>query len=205
MRIRNTSSRLARRTSTDAALDAVARRPRPRSRRRRRCRPGAGRRAARCERRRPRACSTMPSCSSASKPQLDDLARRRACRSAARGEPSATMRAAVHDHEPVAELLGLVHVVRREHERHALLLQPVEPVPEQWRACGSSPVVGSSSSSSSGWLISARAIVSRRFMPPESGSTRASRRSVELHELEQLVGALADLCDAAGRSSARRS
>ena len=27
--------------------------------------------------------------------------------------------AAVHDHEPVAELLGLVHVVRREHERDA--------------------------------------------------------------------------------------
>ena len=27
---------------------------------------------------------------------------------------------AVHDHEPVAELLGLVHVVRREHERDAV-------------------------------------------------------------------------------------
>ena len=39
------------------------------------------------------------------------------------------------------------------------------------RACGSSPVVGSSSSSSSGSLISERAMVSRRFMPPESGST----------------------------------
>ena len=60
------------------------------------------------------------------------------------------------------------------------------------RACGSSPVVGSSSSNSSGELISARAIVSRRFMPPDSGSTRASRRSRELHELQQLAGALAD-------------
>ena len=39
--------------------------------------------------------------------------------------------ALIHDHEPVAELLGLVHVVRREHERHALLLQPVEAVPER--------------------------------------------------------------------------
>jgi hypothetical protein len=38
--------------------------------------------------------------------------------------------AAVHDHEPVAELLGLVHVVRGEHERHALLLQPVQPLPQ---------------------------------------------------------------------------
>ena len=27
---------------------------------------------------------------------------------------------AVHDHQPVAELLGFVHVVRREHEGHAL-------------------------------------------------------------------------------------
>ena len=61
------------------------------------------------------------------------------------------------------------------------------------RACGSRPVVGSSSSSTSGWLISARAIVSRRFIPPESGSTRESRRSRELHELEQLLGPAPDL------------
>ena len=36
----------------------------------------------------------------------------------------------VHDDEPVAELLGLVHVVRREHEGHALLLEPEQPVPD---------------------------------------------------------------------------
>ena len=42
----------------------------------------------------------------------------------------------VHDHEAVAELLGLVHVVRREDERHALLLQPVEPVPERVAGLG---------------------------------------------------------------------
>ena len=36
----------------------------------------------------------------------------------------------VHDDEPVAELLGLVHVVRRQDERHAALLQPVEAVPD---------------------------------------------------------------------------
>ena len=46
------------------------------------------------------------------------------------------------------------------------------------RACGSRPVVGSSSSSSSGSLISERAIVTRRFMPPDSGSTRLLARSV---------------------------
>ena len=38
--------------------------------------------------------------------------------------------AAVHDDEPVAELLGLVHVVGREHERHAALLQPEEAIPD---------------------------------------------------------------------------
>ena len=37
----------------------------------------------------------------------------------------------VHHHQPVAELLGLVHVVGRQDQRHALLLEPVEAVPEQ--------------------------------------------------------------------------
>ena len=38
----------------------------------------------------------------------------------------------------------------------------------RWRACGSSPVVGSSRSSRSGSLMSARPSERRRFMPPES-------------------------------------
>ena len=38
--------------------------------------------------------------------------------------------ALVHHHEPVAELLGLVHVVRRQHQRHALLLEPEQPLPD---------------------------------------------------------------------------
>ena len=46
------------------------------------------------------------------------------------------------------------------------------------RACGSSPVVGSSSSSRSGLLIRLRAMVSRRFMPPERSSTLAFALSV---------------------------
>ena len=45
------------------------------------------------------------------------------------------------------------------------------------RACGSRPVVGSSSSMMRGSETSARAIVRRRFMPPERSSTRASRLS----------------------------
>ena len=62
--------------------------------------------------------------------QLDDLAGRVPVDQLARralGDDAA----AVHDHEPVAELLGLVHVVRREHERHALALQLVEPLPHE--------------------------------------------------------------------------
>ena len=46
-----------------------------------------------------------------------------------------------------------------------------------WRACGSSPVVGSSRMSRSGWLMSERAMVSRRFIPPDSDSTLEVRRS----------------------------
>ena len=65
-------------------------------------------------------------------------------------------RALVDDHEPIAELLGLVHVVGGEQQRGALLLEAEQPVPEDMcRACGSRPVVGSSSSSTRGSLISA--------------------------------------------------
>src|SRR3982751_881329 len=37
--------------------------------------------------------------------------------------------AAVHDHEAVAQPRGLLHVVRREEQRDALLAQPGERVP----------------------------------------------------------------------------
>ena len=102
--------------------------------------------------------------------QLDDLARGVALDELARRALGDDPRL-VHDHEPVAQLLGLVHVVRGQHQRDAALLEPVEPVPHRCRACGSRPVVGSSRSSRSGSLMSDRAIVRRRFMPPDSGST----------------------------------
>ena len=56
----------------------------------------------------------------------------------------------------------------------------------------------------SGRLIRARAMVSRRRIPPESRSTRSSRLVGQLGELEQLVGPLHGPRGAAGRSSARR-
>ncbi len=45
------------------------------------------------------------------------------------------------------------------------------------RACGSSPVVGSSRNSTSGWCIRARAIMIRCDWPPEKKSTLSSARS----------------------------
>src|SRR3954465_7530332 len=40
--------------------------------------------------------------------------------------------AAVHERDPLAELVGLVHVVRREHDRQAALLaQPGDEVPHR--------------------------------------------------------------------------
>ena len=53
------------------------------------------------------------------------------------------------------------------------------------RTCGSSPTVGSSSRTRRGRWTSARAIRSRRRMPPESSSTRVSRRPVEVRDLER--------------------
>ena len=132
VRIRNTSSSVLRRTSTDVRLAR---------RRRRRASatgvavvgvdehpvgqrldplPGAGRcAAARLSRASPSAkrsstTSRVACCA-------DQLARR------ALGDDAP----AVHDHEAVAQLLGLVHVVRREHEGHALALQLVEALPQE--------------------------------------------------------------------------
>ena len=56
-----------------------------------------------------------------------------------RGEPSATKRPVVHDHQPIAQLLGFVHVVGGQHQGHALLLEPVEAVPEQVAGLGVEP------------------------------------------------------------------
>ena len=62
-------------------------------------------------------------------PQLDHLPRRvlpDQRRRAALGHDLAL----VDDHDPVAQLLGLVHVVRGEHQGGAALLEPEQPVPE---------------------------------------------------------------------------
>ena len=47
-----------------------------------------------------------------------------------RGDPSAAMQALVHHDEAVAQLLRLIHVVGRDDERHAGLLEPEQLVPQ---------------------------------------------------------------------------
>ena len=111
----------------------------------------------------------------------------------------------VHDHEPVAQLLGLVHVVSGQHERDAALLEPVEPVPEQVPGLRVEP---------------GRRLVEeqdRRLVDERSGDRQAplhpARQRLdlvvgalgELGEFEQLVGTLARPPPATDRSSGRRS
>ena len=61
--------------------------------------------------------------------QLEDLAGRVRLDQLA-GRALGDDAALVHHDEAVAELLGLVHVVGRQHERDALLLEPVQAVPQ---------------------------------------------------------------------------
>ena len=61
--------------------------------------------------------------------QLDDFARRVALDQLSRRSLGDDL-PLVHDDEAVAELLGLLHVVRRQEQCHALALEPVEPVPD---------------------------------------------------------------------------
>ena len=53
------------------------------------------------------------------------------CSISSRGRALGHDLALVHDDQPVAELLGLVHVVRGQHERDAPLLEPEQPLPHQ--------------------------------------------------------------------------
>ena len=128
--------------------------------------------------------------------QLEDLARRVPGDELARGalgrEP-----AAVHDGQSVTELLGLVHVVGGDDLGDALLLQPVEAVPQEVASLGVEP---------GGGLVEDEDLGVRDERPRDREPTlHPARQRVhlvvgplgELGELEQLLGSLAD--DAAGQ------
>ena len=126
---------------------------------------------------------------------LDELARR------ALGDDARL----VHHHEPVAQLLGLVHVVRGQHQRHAALLEPVEPVPHEVPGLRVEAGRRLVEEHQLGSLMSDRAIERRRFMPPDSGSTwlvGAIRRAGRTRAARRRAWPPRP---AAGRSSGRRS
>jgi hypothetical protein len=115
------------------------------------------------------------------------------CSISSRGLPCATIPGLVHDHEPVAELLGLVHVMGRQDERDTSLLEPVEAIPQQVPRLRIQP---------------GRRLVEeehRRFVDQRPGNRQAplhpARQRLDLvvgafgqlRELEQLVGPAVDL------------
>ena len=88
----------------------------------------------------------------------------------------------------VGQALGLLDVVRGHQDRR----RPRErsrsiSAHSSWRTCGSRPTVGSSSSTSRGWCTSARAISSRRRMPPESLSTLRVAAVGEVRDLQRAL------------------
>ena len=192
MRMRNTSSRLARRTSTDAAptpspVIAAAMRSPSSVYTSRRSATGSTRAASS-----PHPGQRLVLVGRAREPELHHLAggvRRDELARRALGHDAP----AVHDHEPVAELLGLVHVVGREHERDAVLLQPVEPLPEHVARLRVEPgrrlveqqhlgLVDERTRDREAALHAARERIDPRVAPV-----------AQLHELEQLRGPPADL------------
>ena len=124
-------------------------------------------------------------------PHFDDLARR-VLGDEVPGRALGHDAAAVHDDEPVAQLLGLVHVVGREHERRAGLLQPVQALPHE---------VTRLRIEAGGGLVEQQqlGLVDERACDREP-ALHATRQRVDLrvapvgqlHEIEQLLGALLD-------------
>ena len=109
-----------------------------------------------------------------------------------RGEPSAANRAVVHDHQPVAQLLRLVHVVRGQDQRDAALLEPEQPVPHHVPGLRVKP---------GGGLVEDQDL---RLVDERAGDRQAALQAAgqrvdlvpgpvrELDEIEQRVGPLPD-------------
>ena len=85
--------------------------------------------------------------------------------------------AVVHDRHPVAELVGLLHVVRGEEDRLAAAWSSPRISHRAMRLWGSRPAVGSSRNRMRGRCMIARATISRWAMPPDSAMTSALARS----------------------------
>jgi hypothetical protein len=79
----------------------------------------------------------------------------------------------VHDGDPLAELVGLLHVVGGEQDGLAVAVQLAEQVPQREPALRVEPAVGSSRNSTEGRWKMARATISRCAIPPDSAYTDA--------------------------------
>ena len=94
----------------------------------------------------------------------------------------------VVDHDDIArKLVSLVEVLGREQDRHALVAEVPNDLPDSARLVGSRPVVGSSRKSTGGRVTRLAARSRRRRIPP-SIPCRAAASVREIELIEQLVG-----------------
>jgi hypothetical protein len=103
------------------------------------------------------------------------------------GRPDPDQRSLADHGDPVGELLGLVEVVRREHDRLPRARSERTSSHAVRRADGSKPVVGSSRKTSSGSPTRATPRSSRRFWPPGERLDALARLVGEPGELDHLV------------------
>ena len=86
-----------------------------------------------------------------------------------------------HHDDPVGDVADHVHVVLDEEHRHALVAQVLDVAEQRLRQRGLTPAIGSSSMTSSGSTISARAISSSLRWPPDSEPAKSSRLASSLN------------------------
>ena len=97
--------------------------------------------------------------------------------------------AAVDDRQVAAQALGFLQVMRGQDDGGAGGVDLLSVFHMPRRISMSTPAVGSSRISSRGRVIIARAIISRRFMPPDSVRDMHVRLVPQLGALELLLGA----------------
>ena len=112
------------------------------------------------------------------------------------GVPEREQVPVVDDGEPVAELVGLLHVVRGEEDGLALAVQLAEDLPQREAALRVEAGGGLvEEERSPGRCMIARATIRRCAMPPESAATGSFAALGQAELLEQPVGlALARPC-----------
>ena len=96
--------------------------------------------------------------------------------------------APVHHDQPVAQLLGFVHVVRGQHERDPALLEPVQPVPQHVASLRIEPGRRLVEQQQFGLVDQCAGDRDPSLHAPRQRFDLALCAVAELHELEQLLG-----------------